>query len=79
MQKAAGYIEVSRKGRFCDTKTGVSQTVAHNPEVGGSNPSPATRSVTVVDTISATVIFYLLPVWECFWNETGGYFEQIRP
>ena len=44
MQKAAGYIEVSRKGRFCDTKTGVSQTVAHNPEVGGSNPSPATMA-----------------------------------
>ena len=29
------------------------------------------KSVTVVDTISTTVIFYLLPVWECFWNETG--------
>ena len=42
MQKAAGHIEVSRKGRFRDTKMGVSQAVAHNPEVGGSNPSPAT-------------------------------------
>jgi hypothetical protein len=30
-----------------------------------------TRSVTVVDTISTTVIFYLLPVWGCFWKETG--------
>jgi uncharacterized membrane protein len=30
-----------------------------------------TKSVTVVDTISTTVIFYFLPVWECFWNETG--------
>ena len=29
------------------------------------------KSVTVVDTISTTVIFYLLPAWECFWNETG--------
>ena len=29
------------------------------------------KSVTVVDTISTTVTFYLLPVWECFWNETG--------
>ena len=28
---------------------------AHNPEVAGSNPVPATKSVTVVDTISATV------------------------
>ena len=37
---------------------GVEQLVArraHNPEVVGSNPSPATKSVTVVDTISATV------------------------
>ena len=33
-------------------------TAAHNPEVVGSSPSPATKSVTVVDTISATVIFY---------------------
>ena len=31
---------------------------AHNPEVGGSSPPSATRSVTVVDTISTTVIFY---------------------
>ena len=31
---------------------------AHNPEVAGSNPVSATKSVTVVDTISATVIFY---------------------
>ena len=54
---------------------GVEQLVArraHNPEVGGSSPPSATKSVTVVDTISTTVIFYLLPVWECFWNETGN-------
>ena len=44
---------------------------AHNPEVVGSNPSPATKSVTVVDTISTTVIFYLFPFWGCFWKETG--------
>ena len=44
---------------------------AHNPEVGGSSPSPATKSVTVVDTISTTVTFYLLPFWGCFWKETG--------
>ena len=31
---------------------------AHNPEVGGSSPPSATRSVTVVDAISTTVIFY---------------------
>lgn len=30
---------------------------AHNPEVVGSSPTSATKSVTVVDTISATVIF----------------------
>ena len=34
---------------------------AHNPEVAGSNPVSATKSVTVVDTISTTVIFYLFP------------------
>ena len=44
---------------------------AHNPKVVGSNPAPATKSVTVVDTISATVIFYLFPFWECSWKETG--------
>ena len=44
---------------------------AHNPEVVGSSPASATKSVTVVDTISTTVIFYLLPVWGCFWKETG--------
>ena len=43
------------------TYRGVEQLVArraHNPEVGGSSPPSATRSVTVVDTISTTVIFY---------------------
>ena len=44
---------------------------AHNPEVVGSSPASATKSVTVVDTISTTVIFCLLPFLECFWNETG--------
>ena len=44
---------------------------AHNPKVVGSNPSSATKSVTVVDTISTTVTFYLLPFWRCFWKETG--------
>ena len=29
------------------------------------------KSVTVVDTISTTVIFYSLLFWECFWHETG--------
>ena len=28
------------------------------------------KSVTVVDTISTTVIFYLFPFWGCFWKET---------
>ena len=53
---------------------GVEQLVArraHNPEVVGSSPSPATKSVTVVDTISTTVIFYLFSFWGCFWKETG--------
>ena len=39
---------------------------AHNPEVAGSNPVSATRSVTVADTISATVIFYFPPSEERF-------------
>ena len=41
---------------------GVEQLVArraHNPKVVGSSPSPATKSVTVVDTISATVILFI--------------------
>ena len=42
---------------------------AHNPKVGGSNPPPATKSVTVVDTISTTVIFDLLSFFERFWHE----------
>ena len=41
-------------------------------ETVGSNPAPATKSVTVVDTISTTVIFYLFPFWGCFWKETGN-------
>ena len=45
---------------------------AHNPKVVGSNPASATKSVTVVDTISTTVIFYLFPFWGCFWKETGN-------
>ena len=43
---------------------------SHNPKVVGSNPASATKSVTVVDTISTTVIFCLLPFWRCFWHET---------
>ena len=55
-------------------RRGVEQLVArraHNPEVEGSSPFPATKSVTVVDTISTTVIFYLFPFLRCFWYETG--------
>ena len=44
---------------------------AHNPEVVGSSPASATKSVTVVDTISTTVIFYLFPFRGCIWHETG--------
>ena len=58
MQKAAGHIEVSRKGRFRDTKMGVSQAVAHNPEVGGSNPSPAT--IKNLETITVSRFFLCL-------------------
>ena len=47
------------------------QKCPHNPEVVGSSPASATKSVTVVDTISTTVTFYLLPFWGCFWKETG--------
>ena len=48
------------------TYRGMEQLVArraHNPKVGGSSPPPATKSVTVVDTISATVIFCLYAFW----------------
>ena len=48
----------------------------HNPKVVGSTLSSATKSVTVVDTISTTVTFYLLPVWKCFWNETGDILKK---
>ena len=44
---------------------------AHNPEVVGSSPASATKSVTVVDTISTTVIFYLFSFWGCIWHEAG--------
>ena len=43
------------------------------------------KSVTVVDTISTTVIFYLFPFWGCFWKETGdisnisGYMHIVCP
>ena len=53
---------------------GVEQLVArraHNPEVGGSSPPSATKSVTVVDTISTTVIFYFLPPEGGFLRKTG--------
>ena len=58
---------------------------AHNPEVAGSSPVSATRSVTVVDTISATVIFYLLPPEGGFLRKTGlfpnisGHRRDVRP
>ncbi len=44
---------------------------AHNPEVAGSNPVSATRFITVVDTISATVIFYFLPPEGGLLRKTG--------
>ena len=55
---------------------GVEQLVArraHNPEVAGSSPVSATKSVTVVDTISATVIFYFLLFCRCFLREIMGF------
>ena len=74
-QSDCGIIAFAAKENGIKTKyRGVEQLVArraHNPKVVGSSPSPATRSVTVVDTISATVIFYLLPFLECFWHEIG--------
>ena len=71
------YISTQREGKNKKQKTNIagwSSSVArraHNPKVVGSNPAPATKSVTVVDTISTTVIFYLFPFWGCFWKETG--------
>ena len=61
---------------------GVEQMVArraHNPEVAGSSPVPATKSVTVVDTISATVIFLFIPVLEMFLARNQRYTEHFRP
>ena len=58
---------------------------AHNPEVAGSNPVSATKSVTVVDTISTTVIFYFLPPEGGFLRKTGlflnisGHRRNVRP
>ena len=56
----------------------------HNPKVVGSNPSSATISVTVVDTISTTVIFYFLLFCRCFLREIRDFrnisdFEQTMP
>ena len=57
---------------FIDKKApNQTSSLPHNPKVVGSNLSSATKSVTVVDTISTTVIFCLLPFLECFWHETG--------
>ena len=44
---------------------------AHNPEVVGSSPASATRSVTVVDTISTTVIFIFCRPREDFCEKRG--------
>ena len=58
---------------------------AHNPEVAGSNPVSATKSVTVVDTISATVIFYFPPSEEWILRKAGlfpnisGHRRDVRP
>ena len=43
----------------------------HNPEVAGSSPVSATKSVTVVDTISTTVTFYFSPPEKGFPRKTG--------
>ena len=57
----------------------------HNPEVAGSNPVSATKSVTVVDTISTTVTFYFPPSEEWFLRKAGlflnisGHRRDVRP
>ena len=59
--KSHGSNPVPVRPRSPAPYRGVEQLVArraHNPEVGGSSPPSATISVTVVDTISTTVIFY---------------------
>ena len=50
--------------------------LAHNPEVVGSSPAPATKSVTVVDTISATVICCLY-AFEADFGVKSGVFRII--
>ena len=57
---------------------------AHNPEAAGSSPVSATKSVTVVDTISATVIFCFLLQYRRFLRKNGDFqnisaFEQTAP
>ena len=52
---------------------------AHNPEVVGSSPASATKSVTVVDTISTTVIFLFVAVLGMFLARNRGYSEHFRP
>ena len=72
--KSHGSNPVPVRPRSPAPYRGVEQLVArraHNPEAAGSSPVSATKSVTVVDTISTTVIFYLFPFWGCFWKETG--------
>ena len=51
------YISFEEHNYIAEWSSSVARR-AHNPKVVGSNPSSATKSVTVVDTISTTVIFY---------------------
>ena len=59
-RKSDGIVRIAASNAEEAPLSGASSplSAAHNPEVVGSSPSPATRSVTVVDTISTTVIFY---------------------
>ena len=51
---------------------------AHNPEVVGSSPASATKSVTVVGAISTTVIFIFHRPREDF-AKSGAFPEHFRP
>ena len=49
------YSNCSKENSTSRDGAGVARR-AHNPKVGGSNPSPATKTDTAVDTIVSTAV-----------------------
>ena len=74
MTKHPAHAIICKHTRSAVEYRGVEQLEArraHNPEVVGSSPASATKSVTVVDTISTTVISYFPPLEGGFLRKTG--------